>query len=225
MRLVIDHLTRMGGMRICVAGISRSNGHVRPLPTDGQLFRSEIPGTWALGRVLEIGATKDVGSAPRFEDREFKLANVLQIETLTPAAFWATLRDTAESDLSSLFGDDFSVNANRKGFVMPGGGVASLGILAPQDKPTLFQDYDGNPRLRLTDGSVTVDCSITDVRLRKSDNVTLVASAVTELRTLIRESNRILLSVGLTYPWPPTAPKHWLQVNNIHCSSSPLWRA
>jgi hypothetical protein len=153
------------------------------------------------------------------------LSNVVQGESLTARAFWDTLRDSAKDNLATIFGGDFAVNPNDKGFVIPGSGDASLGVLTLEHKPTLYEDLDGDPRLRFTDGSVTVDCSITDVRLRRPDNTTIVAAAVAELRTLIRESNQIILSVGLTYPWPPAAPKHWLQINNVHCSSSPLWRA
>jgi hypothetical protein len=216
----------MGGKRICVAGLSERNGHVRPLPTDSQLARSQIPGTWALGRIVELGPTKSVSSAPRYEDREFKLASIAPVTTMSAAAFWERISKEAESLLSVIFGDAFQVNANGKGFVSPGQGDASLGLLRLDEKPTMYDDYKENPRLRFGDGAVSVDCAITDVRLRRADNVSLNASAVAELRALLRDSNEIILSVGLTYATvPENAPKHWLQVNNVHCSDQPLWRA
>lgn len=225
MRLLVNHLTRMGGQRICVAGLSERNGHVRPMPADGPLIRSQIPGTWELGRVVELGPTRSVGAAPRWEDRGFRLAAVASIATVPATAFWERLSEESQALLSVIFGDDFKVNANRKGFVSPGEGNASLGLLRLDEKPTMYADNSGSPRLRFGDGAVTVDCSITDVRLRRADNVSLNASATAELRTLIRNSNEIILSVGLTYPFPDAAPKHWLQVNNVHCSDEPLWRA
>lgn len=216
----------MGGKRICVAGLSERNGHVRPLPTDTPLARSQIPGTWALGRLVELGPTRTVSSAPRYEDREFRLAVVAPVATLSAPAFWDRISEEAESLLSAIFGDDFVVNANGKGFLSPGEGDASLGLLRLNEKPALYDDYEGNPRLGFGDGAVRVDCAITDVRLRRADNVSLNASAVAELRGLIRDSHEIILSVGLTYASvPANAPKHWLQVNNVHCSDEPLWRA
>src|SRR5437867_2559677 len=117
----------MGGQRICVAGLSERNGHVRPLPRDGDLARSQVPGIWALGRVLELGPTQDVGAAPRWEDRRFNLAALKSVEDLSPTNFWQRLSDEAQGLLSVTFGDAFQVTASGKGFVVPGAGDASLG--------------------------------------------------------------------------------------------------
>jgi hypothetical protein len=226
MRLLINHLTRMTGPRICIAGLAHGQAHVRPIPTDGGLIRSQIPALWKLGRIVEIGNTQSIGAAPRFEDRTFRLANVSLVENLSAGAFWDRLLGRAEQTLVDVFGDDFNVNQNRKGFVAPGHGAGSLGILVPHGTPLLYEDAEGKPRLRFDDGDdVTVDCSITDTRLRRPDNVTPIAGAIEELQSLLASSDEILLSVGLTHVYPPSDPKHWLQVNNIHCSDEPLWRA
>jgi hypothetical protein len=92
--------------------------------------------------------------------------------------------------------------------------------------PELYVDHTGRPRLHVTDGALTADLPVTDLRLFEPDQFTLRPEAVDLVAERLRRGTEVLLSVGLTRPWQKpddTVERHWLQVNNIHLADNPIW--
>jgi hypothetical protein len=88
---------------------------------------------------------------------------------------------------------------------------------------------NGNPRIRMKfgDGRLQADASVTDVRLFGDDHATPDVARVLAASQRIADSHEVILGVGLTrqYRTSDRAPYyHWLQVNNIHLSTEPLWQ-
>ena len=70
----------------------------------------------------------------------------------------------------------------------------------------------------------SLDLSVTDLRLYGSDHVTPDALAVQRTSRRLASGESAILALGLTRPYPPEGPIHWLQVNNVHFEADPLWR-
>ena len=65
------------------------------------------------------------------------------------------------------------------------------------------------------------------LRLHATDRETPKRDAVRRVMDRLAAGEGVVLSVGLSRPFQKSGdavPKHWLQVNNIHLESEPLWR-
>ncbi len=87
MRIVVNHLTRMRAASICVAGIDLDTGrHVRPI-TRGGLTRDHLHengGPFALGAIVELGATTPNPNPPEVEDHWFWPDRARLVEMMSP---------------------------------------------------------------------------------------------------------------------------------------------
>jgi hypothetical protein len=76
MKIVVNHLTRMRGERICVAGVDWATAeHVRPVtgptsPLTRELLRSS-GGLFEIGAVVDLGPVAACGQPPETEDHRF----------------------------------------------------------------------------------------------------------------------------------------------------------
>ena len=82
MKIVINHLTRMQKGCICVAGIDLATGqHVRPLLRSA--LRKDIcaryGGPFDIGRLVDLGWTRYIGTRPETEDYLFHQSEVRSI--------------------------------------------------------------------------------------------------------------------------------------------------
>jgi hypothetical protein len=80
--------------------------------------------------------------------------------------------------------------------------------------------------MRFSDGALKVDVSVTDIRLYGTDHLTPDETMVEQVNERIRQGVNVILSVGLGRQYaaaPGVAPRHWLQVNNIHLADQPVW--
>lgn len=212
---------------ICVAGIEPETGRqIRPVLNRRQLTRSLLRkegGVFEIGALVDLGQTRNVGHAPEVEDWEFSIEGLRYENRLKPIAFWRYLSETSHKRLSAIFGDELEQRESSCTVDMSAGG-ASLGHLAPEQIRFFALNRYGKIRMKISDGQLLPDLSVTDIRLYASDQETArerIQSSVAD--RLFRTG--ALLSVGLTRPWKKegdTVQRHWLQVNNIHLKEDPL---
>jgi hypothetical protein len=230
MKIVLNHLTRMRGRRICVAGMDSTGRHVRPVTSsNGQLTRSllsERGGPFEIGTILDLGKVNATPSAPAIEDHRFSITNTRQIRRLDGDEYFHMLERVAHDDLESIFGPELK-RRNQTFAVDPGQGQASLGVLRPKRKIDLFNDRYGHLRLRFNDEHPPVDLPVTDIRFVEEDHQTIKWDVVEDVRWRLNSGVNVILMVGLTRLFQVKDDgdkRHWLQVNGICLADRPLGR-
>ncbi|HWS82732.1 MAG TPA: hypothetical protein VN207_00575, partial [Ktedonobacteraceae bacterium] len=81
-------------------------------------------------------------------------------------------------------------------------------------------------RAVITDGTFTVELSVTDIRLYETDHKTPKENLVQQINTRIQSGTPVIVSVGLTRPWrypDDRVERHYLQVNNVHLRDNIVW--
>ena len=136
------------------------------------------------------------------------------------------LRQTAQKSLVEIFGTE--IRPLRPGCVVDvGKGTASLGCLIPALPPQVYVSRYGKIRMLITDGILTADLSVTDLRLCETDHATPKEDIIRHVNRRMRAGVAVILGVGLSRPWQQsgdTLARHWLQVNNIHLEDNAVWR-
>lgn len=218
MMITVNHLTRMRGNHVCVAGISEDGrGHVRPVLA-GRLPASLL---YRNGGVFEIGAVVDLGpvtprpAQPEVEDMLFSPENSRLVAQLPWQQLWDRLCPLARPTLREIFG--LALARRRRGYAYPQGeGTASLGVLCPQTPPQMEESY-GGIKLSLRDAGEDLYLSVTDLRLFEADLETPSSLRIAAIQARIAAGVQVLLSVGVGRPWAPDGEPlgHWLQINNV----------
>jgi hypothetical protein len=229
-KILVNHLTRMQPGYVCVAGLDVDTlQHVRPVLRYGRLttdLLSPNGGPLDVGSLVDLGPTTYVGRAPELEDHRFEPANARWILDEDPTGFWQSLEGVVRDDLHEIFGPALEL-WDDSGTVDVGEGEASLGCLRPEEPPWLYVDHRGTVRMVLHYLLPSVDLSVADLRLYRSDHRTPREDLVRDLDRRMKAGVETILSVGLTRPFRKhgdDAERHWLQVNNIHMRDNPLWR-
>jgi hypothetical protein len=238
-RVVVNHLTRMGEGLVCVAGIDPTTGmHIRPL-TNRALRLKHVAGqggVFNIGEVVDLGPVKHSGSPPEVEDREFREHLLHSAGRIGPAEFWDLLESRAQERLQLIFGREL----RREGascVTDSGQGIASLGCLVPTRVTDVVVERRRTPlglrdslRIALDVGRHHFVLPLTDLRftrLHPSGSRWLFhRDLVDDARRRMLDGVPLVLSVGLSRPFRrhgDDSPKHWLQVNNIHLKDDPLW--
>ena len=235
MRIVVNHLTRMHGGHICVAGVDLETGrHVRPLLGHEHLpfyLLARYGGPFDMARIVDLGAARPTPDPPHVEDYVFVASRAKVQRSAFADEFWNLLEGLARHTLREIFGDALrAVGQSRYGTDL-GRGQASLGCLRPQRPPELYLAVgrDGQPqiRMRLSDGELEADAGVTDLRLRGANHTTPDGDKVQAVARRICGSDEVLLSLGLTRKYRPSekaAYVHYLQVNNVHLKEEPTWQ-
>jgi Dual OB-containing domain len=227
MRIAVNHLTRMSGQHICVAGVDLETGlHIRPiLPNQGRLTRALLDAPFSLGALIDLGAVTPAPAPPRTEDHIFFPANACLVGQLDASDYWRLLHTHAQDSLHAIFDTDL-MRRNRNFAVDLHCGNASLGIMNATDRVGgLYINEYGKLRMRLTDPAGVASPSVTDVRLVEADHETIRKDAVTDINARIRRGTPLLLMVGLAYPFQARGDdreRSWLQVNGICLEDKPL---
>ncbi|HZT97366.1 MAG TPA: hypothetical protein VFB34_11095 [Chloroflexota bacterium] len=217
---------------ICVAGFEVGQAetrHVRPLPRRDRLDRWLLrrhAGPFDIGSIVDLGDTRATGSPPEVEDHEYQAGGATYVSSVDRDEFWALLEVAAKPTLADIFGPELQP-AGRTMAVEVGKGQASLGILRPGGRPTVSLNSSGKPRLELSEGSTLLSLAVADLRLWQEDHQTARKDAVRALNQRLSQGTPMLLSVGLSRPFKPRdsdQEQHWLQVNNIHVRTNPVWR-
>lgn len=227
MKVVINHLTRVQPGYICVAGIDiETNRHVRPVLSGQRLGTRMLLGKggfFDLGQLVDLGKVEYVGQAPELEDYHFDPAKVTRMGKVSPARFWQFLQKNARPTLTEIFGPDLK-SFGRGAGVARGCGQASLGCLKLSRPPELYLDDQQKIRIAFSDGLLSVDLSVTDLRFYEEDYKTPKKELVEQAAALCRASSDIILSVGLSRAWAKPGDhteRHWLQMNNIFFRDDP----
>lgn len=229
MKIVVTDVTRMAGDACCVAGAGVNSGRrIRPVLPGGQQLGRDLlgpDGPFELGAVVDLGTVQNVGSAPMVEDRLFDPESAIGTRVLTPDGFWEILRTGSSTRLRSIFGNSLRQPRTGNAAIPVGEGRASLGLLDPTDPPELVINEYGRLRMHLTDGVLTLDTAVTDLRFfdRADDPRPGVVERIAER---LQEGVGCILSVGLGRPYQApndTQRRHWFQVNGIHLADDPLW--
>jgi hypothetical protein len=226
MEILVNHLTRMNGGHVCVAGLDRDGRHVRPVLQGSRLGGEALEvrgGPFALGRIVDIGEAVPRPCPPEVEDRVFSLTGTRAVHRVDGEWFWEILDALAFDELTAVFGSAL-VRDGGTASLPAGEGTASLGILQPRSRPILSHTF-GKLRLGIVDPELgALSLPITDVRLYDLDRNVVDDRRATLLEDRLRR-RRPLLSVGIGRPWARNGgePRHWLQVNNVHLDDNPLW--
>lgn len=234
MKIVVNHLTRMHGGHICVAGVDvDTRRHVRPiLQHEGIPFHllARHGGPFDMARVVDLGAPRPKPDKPHVEDHVFVPSRAKFQRTASPREFWDLLEELARTRLREIFGSALRVVGNMRYGTELGRGQASLGCFLPQRPPQLYlkSGRQGKPqiRMKLGDGEIDADAGVTDLRLCQDDHTTPDADLVRGVAGWINNSECVLLSLGLTRKFRPSQQQdyvHYLQVNNVHLKEEPTW--
>ncbi|MHC4176305.1 MAG: dual OB domain-containing protein [Planctomycetota bacterium] len=235
MRIVVNHLTRMHGGHICVAGVDLDSGrHVRPLLGHQHLpfyFLERYGGPFEMAGIVDLGAARPTPDPPHVEDHVFVPSRAKLWRSASSAEFWDLLDGLAKPTLQGIFGDALRAIGRSRCGTDVGKGLASLGCLRPQRPPDLYlaTGRDGKPqvRMRLNDGELEADTGVTDLRLREANHTTPDREKVQAVARRIHGSDDVILSLGLTRKYRPSQQAdyfHYLQVNNVHLKEEPTWQ-
>jgi hypothetical protein len=232
MQIVVNHLTRMTSGFMCVAGLNPESLTQVRLTLSGERLKTALlrrhGGPIDMAVTLSLGNPIPTPSRPEVEDHVIDTSKVKTEKILGAEKFWDLLRKVAASELSAIFGPDLKMRGSKSCGVDVGAGQASLGCLIPATSCNLYveEKMGGNPKVRIeiSDGSLGLDLAVTDLRLYGDDHVTVNESTVKSVAKRLKNGVGVILSVGLTRPFPSTAPLHWLQCNNIHLEDDPTWR-
>lgn len=229
MRIVVNHLTRMRQRFICVAGIDPDScQHVRPVAPFSGLTSALLArrgGAFDIASIVDLGATTHDGCPPEVEDHRFNPRRARCVGQETAPEFWTRIELSSHDTLNDIFGDDLKPQG-RNCALDPGKGRASLGCLRLSQLAELSVSAWGRVRIDFTDGRHTVSSPVTDVRLYATDLETPQPDIVRRVARHLESGEGVILSVGLGRAWQrdgDTTPRHWLQVNNIHLESDPVW--
>ncbi len=230
MKIVVNHLTRMQPGYICVAGIDLATGeHVRPVLEGVRLSRDLLVrsgGPFDIASVADLGTTRHIGKPPENEDYVLNPNTATRVKDVVADKYWKLLMKTAKPTLAAIFGP--ALAARTPGCAIDlGQGNASLGCLIPAAAPEIWVDGWDKIRIELTDGTLTPNLSVTDLRLYEDDQKTPRRKLVDRIAARLKKGVGVVVAVGLARPWQKpgdTERRHWLQVNNLHLEDDPAWQ-
>lgn len=229
MEVVINHLTRMRGERICVAGVDWDTAsHVRPVTTAGdpltrRLLRSR-GGLFEIGALVDLGEVTAVGEAPEVEDHRFSPQDAQYVRTLTPGDYLRLLDIMSSSSLEEGFGPDLERVGRWKYAVPTGKGERSLVVVRANSRCRISVD-DKFERPKVSFKFANVDppafVPVTDLRFFY-DQAVIRHEVVTDVDRRLRRGTDAFIMFGLGRPWDDDPDHHWLQVNGICLADKPL---
>ncbi len=234
MRLMINHMTRMHGGHICLAGVDlETRRHVRPILANDPMpfyLLARYGGPFDMARVVDLGSPRHQPVPPHVEDYVFVPARAKSDRPAASHEFWRLQSEVLAENLHDLFGPTLEEVGRHRWSTPLGQGLRTLGVLRPTGRPELYlaPSRNGGKRIRMkfSDGRVEADAGVTDLRLFGDDHATPDAARVCAAAQAIVDSREVLLSVGLTRKFRVSEQhdyRHWLQVNNIHLRESPIW--
>lgn len=226
--LIITDVTRMGGDRVCIAGVDQQGVPKRPvLPSPGILQKDLY---FPRQNVIRPSAVIHINLEPKHNCEPPHIEDYVWLNVKNSRFVWMlekhdwkdVLKRTLFSSVSDLFGTPIHNNKN----IQPKSGVRSLGTLKPQSVQGFdFQSVTRESgkrteyRLSFTDasGQLFKNIPINDLALQAYIDDLFAEGFSKEFVTyrllkLLQESE-IWLRLGLTRPWEGWC---WLQVTGIY---------
>jgi len=219
MRIVVNHLTRMRGDHICVAGLDLDTGqHIRPVSTSAitRAMLKRNGGPFDVAEIVDLGPVTPSGNPPEVEDQRFDPSRARSVGVMPPAEFWELIKQGARATLEDVFGPELD-RRGRTYATLEGKGDASLGcLLVPSAvAPRLVDSYG----LRLTLPAQDAMARVTDLRCFEPDGATVRETVRERFNHEMRSGRQVILAVGLGRAFAIAGDehrRHWLQVNNIY---------
>ncbi len=228
MQIVVNHLTRMGAPRICVAGIALATGeHVRPTTSKTDLITRELlrtnGGPLGVGAVVDPGPVTPAGNPPEVEDHRFATTALGHVRDMPGDEYLEVLEGVACASLEAAFGPALKAMPNDKWAIEVGEGTASLAVLKPRGQVRLRTDF-GKPRLTLSYPDDAAHLSVGDVRFYEADHSTIEDRVYNDVRARLSIGVDAYVMLGLSRPFEGSADHemHWLQVNGICLVDRPV---
>ena len=228
MQIVVNHLTRMRGDRICVAGIDPAQRqHVRPITSRTDELTRELlrenGGPLELAGVLDVGQSEATPDPPQVEDRKVQLREFATVHRLSDDEYLNFLNVMAEPDLETAFGPALE----RRGWkysTAEGAGDASLAVVKARRRPRLEVGEYGNLTFRFNDPKTPAYVPVTDVRFVAADNSTIRTDVVRDVHSRLQRGVGVYVMFGLGRAFRPDGDdraRHWLQVNGLCLEDKP----
>jgi Dual OB-containing domain len=238
MRIVVNHLTRVRGGYVCVAGLDLDRlRHVRPVLPEGALpfdLLARYGGPFEMAALVELGIARSAPRQPHVEDQVIVPERVSLCGALPPDEFWDLLHRIGKTRLHDIFGADLKSVGRSSCGTEEGKGRVSLGCWLPIHTPQLYYREKGPGgkaaiRIRIRDDDFEAILGVTDLRLYEADHMTPDRVAIERTGRRIAEGETVVLGVGLTRAFAASSEQkdnlvHWLQVTNIHLAGDPTWR-
>jgi hypothetical protein len=218
-RIVVNHLTRMTGSRICVAGIDTATyQHVRPVtsPTTSitRTLLRENGGPFGIGALVDIGRVTACPDAPETEDHRFDTRRAKRLNEVGDEAYLELLGAICEPDVKAAFGSAL-VEVRPCKFAVPAGrGERSLAVVPVVD-PKLRIRND-KLYLRLQPPDLPADVRVTDVRFYTAD-LTIKRDVVDDVNARLAKGVKAYAMLGLARAIPDedAGDVHWLMANGL----------
>jgi len=219
-RIVVNHITRMTGQRICVAGIDTATyRHVRPVTPPGDLLTRvllcENGGPFGAGALVDIGSVAACPTAPETEDHEFDMTRAKRVRDVGDEAYLELLGAIGEADIQAAFGSAL-VEVRPGKFAVPAGrGERSLAVV-PVAGPEL-RVRNGKLYLRLNAPATPADLRVTDVRFYTA-GLTIKRDVVDDVNRRLAAGTRTYAMLGLARAIRDNATGqdlHWLMTNGL----------
>lgn len=232
MRIVVTHLTRLGGRYICVAGTDEGGELWRPVFASGRSGKPWAPhrrllrsrgGHFRLGSEVDLGDVRYAPFPPEVEDVLVDAKQVKFVKDLDGAQLWTILDGLAKNSLSSIFGPNLESSSLKSVHMPVGAGERSLGILRLSGARLEVHEELGIPEIRLVFKDyhfAKLELKVTDLRLWEGHKPNM-----DRVKRIQDNLCNCLVAVDLTRAWMDglKMERHWLQVNNIFPRSDPLW--
>lgn len=227
MQIVLNHVTRMRGERICIAGVEPQSGrHVRPTTAKSELLTRDLLSVE--GGFVEVGALVEVGDPypqpvkPEVEDYRCSLEELRPLRRLNGTEYLDLLERVARDALEDIFGEEIYRPRRWKYAVDPGRGAASLGVLRVEQPPHFEIDRYRKVSARLNDLQPQAYATVTDVRFFEADQKTVREDRVDDVNRRLASGVEAFLMMGLSRAVGAPGNLHWLQVNGICLADRPL---
>lgn len=229
MQIILNHVTRMGTSRICVAGVDPASlSHIRPVTDHNhQLTRAllrEHGGPFRPGALVDVGTATPSPTPPQTEDYRIARAHARRIRDLDHGEYWDILSSISVPSFAEAFGPSIVSPFPNKLAVPPDSGWRSLAVMqfnqvelhVQQDRLYLHaEDVNG----------VAARLRVTDVRFYEPDHQTLRMNVVEDTRRRLADGEPLRTMVGLTRASARGEDEqklHWVQVNGLCLLQSPV---
>lgn len=220
MEITITHLTRMRGDLICVAGLTDTGQHVRPVPREGRLTRAHVAPLFHLGAVVRLGraAARDGGPMP--EDHWIDLDRTELVRDADRDEVADLLDAVAVDSLCEAF-TDLQFTNRSAAFVEPMSQVRTLVVVRADRVRSIFPDSAAFTRLRFSykDPSLPrVNLPVTDLRCYPESDGDWDIDAVIAVLSTVPDNRPAFACIGLSKSFQPGNGKpfaQWLQMNAL----------
>jgi hypothetical protein len=228
MRIIVNHITRMSGARVCIAGVDADTfEHVRPTTPQSDLITRTLlrsnGGPFGIGTLVELGSVTPCPNAPETEDHRFVTREATYVEELTAENYLQMLEEISAPTLSAAMGPELQRMNNDKWAIGVGCGTRSLAVLHPQGRPRLRIDFE-KPRLHLSYPDDRANLSVADVRFYEADHKTARVGVVHDVNARLANGVDAYIMLGLSRPFAGSEDRefHWLQVNGVCLADRPV---